>query len=129
MTILTVACCATLMDDANHLAMCLGESSADAQTYAIAGWQDAQGNSYAAACFLSESMAQDVREGPVQRPEWDTEELIDMTAAHRAQAALVIWDQEGDIPQAEPGKITVVGGMDGPGALTAMGLQIAPDGA
>ena len=123
MTRLTVACCATMTDDASHLAMCLGQSDADAQTYANAGWQDAQGNLYAAASFLSESMTQ----GPTKsltRPAWDTEPyVVNMTGAARAQAALVIWDGEGPIPQAAPGQITVVGGMAGPDALAAMGLE------
>ena len=122
MTRLTVGCCATMTDDANHLAMCLGQSDADAQTYANLGWQDAQGNLYAAASFLSESMTQDPQQA-LTRPAWDTEGLIDMTAAARAQAALVIWDREGPIPQAAPGQITVVGGMSGQEAINAMGLE------
>ena len=127
MTRLTVACCTTMRDDASHLAMCLGQSHADAQTYVNAGWQDADGNLYAAASFLSESMTQDPQQS-LTRPEWDTEPYtVNMTGAARAQAALVIWDGEGDIPQAAPGQIAVVGGMAGPDALAAMGLTIVPD--
>ena len=127
MTRLTVACCATMTDDASHLAMCLGQSDADAQTYVNAGCQDAQGNLYAAASFLSESMTQDPQ-GTLQRPAWDTEPYtVNMTAAARAQAALVIWDGEEPTPQAAPGQITVVGGMPGRDALAAMGLTPVPD--
>ena len=123
MTRITVACCTTMADDASHLAMCLGQSDADAQTYVNAGWQDADGNLYAAASFLSESMTQDPQ-GVLQRPAWDTEPyVVNMTGAARAQAALVIWDREGPIPQAAPGQITVVGGMAGLDALAAMGLD------
>ena len=129
MTRLTVACCATMTDDANHLAMCLGQSDADAQTYANAGWQDAQGNLYAAASFLFESMTQDPQQS-LTRPGWDSDRpyTVNMTGAARAQAALVIWDGEGPIPQAAPGQITVVGGMDGPSALAAMGLTTPSHG-
>ena len=124
MTRLTVACCATMTYDASHLAMCLAEGPADAATYANAGWQDADGNLYAAASFLSESMTQDPQQA-LTRPAWDTEPYtINMTGAARAQAALVIWDGEGPIPQAAPGQITVVGGMTGPEALAAMGLSV-----
>lgn len=124
MTRITVACCATLLDDGNALAMCLGQSSADAQTYANTGWQDAQGNLYAAASFMRESMTQDPQQ-TLDRPEWDVEPyVVNMAGAARAQAALVVWDREGDIPQAQPGQITVVGGMSGPEALAAMGLSV-----
>ena len=124
MTRLTVACCTTMRDDASHLAMCLGQSDADAQTYANAGWQDAQGSLYAAASFMSESMTQDPQQA-LTRPAWDTEPYtVNMTAAARAQSALVIWDRDGPIPQATPGQITVVGGMAGPEALAAMGLSV-----
>ena len=129
MTRLTVACCATIADDATHLAMCLGQSDADAQTYVNAGWQDADGNLYAAASFLSESMTQDPQ-GVLQRPAWDSDQpyTVNMTGAARAQAALVIWDGEGPIPQAAPGQITVVGEMAGPEALVAMGLSVVEMG-
>ena len=123
MTRLTAACCVTIADDASHLAMCLGQSDADAQTYVNAGWQDADGNLYAAASFLFASMTQDPQQA-LQRPGWDTEPyVVNMTGAARAQAALVIWDREGPVPHAAPGQITVVGGMAGPEALAAMGLS------
>ena len=127
MTRLTAACPADLTDDANHLAMCLGQSDADAQTYANLGWQDAQGNLYAAASFLSESMTQDPQQA-ITRPEWDVEPYtVNMTGASRAQAALVVWDRVGPVPQATPGAITIVGGMDGIAALASMGLTPVPD--
>ena len=130
MTRLTVACCITMTDDASHLAMCLGQSDADAQTYANLGWQDAQGNLYAAASFLSESMTQDPTKS-LTRPAWDTEPYtVNMTGAARAQAALVVWPGEaedpGDPPLAQPDKITVIVGLPGVEALAAMGLIPVP---
>ena len=121
---ITVACPGDLIQDANHFAMCLGEGPADAQTYGTPALQDAQGNLYAVASFMSQSMTQDPQETP-QRPSWDVQPYtVNMTGAGRAQAALVIWDGTGPIPQAQPGQITVIGGMSGPEALAAMGLSV-----
>ena len=57
---------------------------------------------------------------PVTAPEWDA----DLEAAQQAQAALVVWraDDGGEPPLAQPDKITVIVGMPGRDALTAMGL-------
>ena len=121
---ITVACPEGLIPDANNFAMVMAFSEADAQTYRNPRWQDADGNLYAAASFMSESMTQDPQ-GTLQRPAWDTEPYaVNMTAAARAQSALVIWDRDGPIPQAAQGQITVVGGMAGPDALAAMGLSV-----
>jgi hypothetical protein len=54
-----------------------------------------------------------------------------MVAANRAQAALVFWmpeyDEEGQLvtppPQAEPDKLTAIGGPEGLAALQMMGLE------
>ena len=119
----TAACAADMQVDVPHLAMCLAQGPADAATYDSLSRQDADGNLYAVASFLADRMTQDPQQA-LTRPAWDTEPyIVNMTAAARAQAALVIWDGEGPIPQAAPGQITVVGGMPGPDALAAMGLS------
>jgi hypothetical protein len=54
-----------------------------------------------------------------------------MAAANRAQSALVFWmpeyDEEGQLvtppPQAEPDKLTAIGGPEGLAALKMMGLE------
>ena len=58
---------------------------------------------------------------PVTAPEWEA----DLEAAQQAQAALVVWraDDGGEPPFAQPDKITVIVGMPGRDALTAMGLS------
>ena len=58
---------------------------------------------------------------PVTAPEWEA----DLEAAKQAQAALVVWraDEGGEPPLAKPGAITVIVGMPGRDALTAMGLE------
>ena len=124
---LTAACAADMQADALHLAMCLAEGPDDAATYDSLSRQDADGNLYAVASFLADHMTQDPTQ-TLQRPAWDVQPYtINMAAAHRAQAALVVWDREGPIPQAAPGAITIVGGMSGPAALAAMGLTPVPD--
>ena len=67
---------------------------------------------------------------PVTAPEWEAdleetqEAQADLEAAQQAQAALVVWraDDGGEPPLAQPDKITVIVGMPGIDALTAMGL-------
>jgi len=125
---LTTACPADLIADANQLAMCLGQSAADGLTYGTLGWQDGNGNTYAAASFLARPEWIAGATQPLQRPAWDTEGIIDMDAAERAQAALVV-HLGGDepVPQAAPGALTVVAGDDGLAAMAALGLGQAPE--
>ncbi len=125
---LTVACPDALRDDANHLAMVLAFSAADALTYGALNWQDADGNLYAAASFVALPEWIVGATQPLQRPKWDSEEIIDMEAAGRAQVALVVWlGGEEPVPAAVPDKLTVVAGDDGLAALGMMGMTPVPD--
>jgi hypothetical protein len=114
----TVACAAALVPDANHLAMVLGQSAADARTYAIGAWQDGNGNPVACASFLARTEWLEGAQSALVRPAWDTDQSIDMTAAARAQAAL---DLSPGV-QAGPGKLAVIIGLSGADALAAMGV-------
>ena len=121
---ITVACPEALRDDANDLAMVLAFSEADANTYGALNWQDADGNLYAAASFIARPEWIMGAQSPLVRPEWDAEPYtISMAAANRAQAALVFWAGDGDVPQAAPDKLTAVIGDNGPAMLAAMGLS------
>jgi hypothetical protein len=130
---LNVSCPEAMIDDANDLAMALGEGPADASTYGAATWQDAAGNLYTVASFPNHLLHQDPAQA-IDRPAWDVEPYgINMTGAQRAQAALVIWTGPGDdpgnpipIPHASPDAITVVAGGNGQAALAAMGLVAIP---
>ena len=116
----TAACPEALIEDANHLAMCLAFSEADGETYRTpCGCQDAAGNRYACASFEARDEWLTAAQSPLQRPEWDTASIIDMAAAARAQAALVFTLTP---VSASPTKLTAVGGMDGADAVAAMGL-------
>ena len=129
MTRLTVSCPEALRDDANNLAMVLAFSQADANTYGALNWQDDEGNLYAAASFIARPEWIAAATQPLQRPEWDTDNHINMTGAARAQAALVVWlGGDEPIPQAAPDALTAVAEDDGPAMLMAMGLtQLAHD--
>ena len=115
------------MDDANALAMAIAYSEADGMTYRAATWEDANGQRYAAASWEARPEWVAAATQPLQRPAWDTESIIDMAAASRAQAALVFWMGEGAPPAASPLALTAIGGMSGPNALALMGLTPVED--
>ena len=119
MSRITAAAPEALVSDANNYAMCLGQSEADGQTYRGLNWTDADGNLYAAASFEARDEWITFAQAPLVRPAWDVDEIIDMVAAERAQAALVYAVEP---VLAAPGALTAIGGMDGVGALAAMGL-------
>lgn len=124
---ITAAAPEAMMDDANALAMAIAYSEADGQTYRAATWQDAQGNLYAAASWEARPEWIAAATQPLTRPAWDTEQIIDMAAAARAQAALVFWMGEGEPPQATTTALTAIAGMSGPDALALMGLTPVED--
>ena len=123
---ITAAAPKALRDDCNQLAMVLAFSEADANTYGALNWQDADGNLYAAASWEASEQWIDLVQAPLVRPEWDADEIIDMEAAERAQAALVYWtpDGETEATPASPAALTAIGGVNGLDALAAMGLTI-----
>jgi hypothetical protein len=128
---LTVACPDEMRADANNLAMVLAAGPADAQTYGELKWQDGDKNLYACASFEARMEWIIGASSQLIRPEWDTENIIDMAGAQRAQQAIVLWmgpgdDQENPIstPTATPDKLTVVAGDDALASLSAMGIQI-----
>jgi hypothetical protein len=116
---ITAAVPEALIPDGNQLAMAIGLGPADGQTYVIPNWQDADGNRYAAASFEARPEWVEAAQQPLVRPAWDTDEIIDMDAASRAQAAMVFSTEP---VAATPGQITAIGGMPGLAALAAMGL-------
>ena len=119
---MTVACPEALKTAANHLAMVLAEGPADGNTYGGLNWQDASGNLYAAASFVARPEWITAAQSQLVRPAWDVDEIIDMSSAATAQAAIVLYAGEGDIPTAEPNKLTVIAGMEPLAAIAAMGL-------
>lgn len=125
---LTIAVPQAHIDNANHLAMVLGYSEADGLTYRNPSYEDAQGNLYAVASLPVSDGFIVAAESPVVRPEWDTEEVIDMTKASQAQALVTLWAvvDEIDAPQAKLDQITAILGLSGQTAVEAMGLTSVP---
>ena len=116
---LTIACPDALRDGANNLAMVLGYRPDDAETYVGLNWQDAGGNLYACASLIVSDAFTTAAQSGLQRPAWDTDNIIDMGAARRAQAALVF----SLTPVAAiPDKLTACAGDDALAVLAAMGL-------
>ena len=116
---LTIPCPAAWRPDANHFAMVLGYGPSDAETYVALNWQDADGNLYAVASLpVSDAFTTTAQSG-LQRPAWDVDNIIDMDAARRAQAALVFSLTP---VTAMPNKLTACVGDDALATLAAMGL-------
>ena len=84
----TIAAPANHIPDANQLALCLGESPADDQTFDTASYQDASGNLYAVASTVTKPIFVEMAGQPLQAP--DHARGMDLAAATRAQALLQI---------------------------------------
>jgi len=87
-TIATPATPAAQIQDANQLALALGESSADDQTFTTASYQDADGNLYAVCSTVAKPIFAEMAGQPLQAP--DHAPGMDLAAATRAQALLQI---------------------------------------
>jgi len=89
----TIVCPEALIPDANQLALVIGESAADDQTFGTPRCEDASGNLYAVSSAVVagdfESNATTSLEAPAHAPD------ADLTAAERAQAALYVYGQHG----------------------------------
>ena len=84
----TIATPAANIPDANQLALCLGESPADDQTFTTASYQDAQGNLYAVCSTVAKPIFAEMAGQPLQAP--DHAPGMDLAAAARAQSLLKI---------------------------------------
>ena len=123
--ILTIATPEAYIDIANHYAMALGYSTADGETYRTPSWQDAQGNLYAVASLPVTEGFIGAATSALTQPLWDTDSVVDMVKAAQAQALVSLWVPSEDNPlppQATPNQILAILGMDGLGAVSAMGL-------
>jgi len=84
----TIASPVANIADANQLALCLGESSADDQTFGAANYQDDEGNLYAVCSTVAKPIFAQLAGQPLQAP--DHAPGVDLEAATRAQAMLQI---------------------------------------
>ena len=116
----TAAAHEAMIYDCNQYAMCLAYGPDDGKTYGPLNWQDAEGNLYSVASWEAPPEWVYAAQAPLVRPDWDVEEIIDMEAAERAQAALV-YSTEAML--VSPEALTAIGGMEGLEAVEAMGLS------
>lgn len=118
----TIAVPESLIADANQLALCLGESASDDQTFASTNWQDADGSLYAVCSTVAKPVFVALAAQPLQAPAHVPD--VDLEAAARAQMLVSINDQP-----AGPDRIAVVLGdrlesaMD---HIAALGLGTVP---
>ena len=115
----TIAAPAAHIPDANQLALCLGESSADDKTFTSASYQDADGNLYSVASTVAKpvfaQMAGQQLKALAHAPG------VDLKAASKAQSILKINDGI-----AGPNVIAVILGSNADSAqdhIAALGLK------
>jgi len=84
----TIAAPELLTSLANELALCLGESRADDQTFIGANYQDVDGNLYAVCSTVAKPIFAELAGQPLQAPDHAPD--MDLEAATRAQALLQI---------------------------------------
>ena len=84
----TIAAPVAHTQDANQLALALGESSADDQTFTNASYQDADGNLYAVCSTVAKPIFAQIAGQPLQAPDHAPD--MDLAAATRSQALLQI---------------------------------------
>ena len=116
---ITIPCPDALRADGNHFAMALGSGPAEALTYGSLNWLDTAGNLYACASLIVSDTFVSNAQSTLSRPAWDVDNIIDMDAARRAQAALVFSLTP---VTAMPDKLTACAGDDALAVLAAMGL-------
>ena len=76
---------------ANQLAMALGLSVNDKNTYTDLKYTDVDGNLYAVASFIASIAAASKADAPLERPAWDVEnEDIDMELAEHAKTLVAL---------------------------------------
>ena len=118
----TIAAPAAYIPDANQLALCLGESSADDQTFNASNYKDAQGNLYAVASTVAKPIFAEMAGQPLKAP--DHASNMDLAAATSAQALLQI-----NNGTANPDVIAVILGDRLESAqdhIAALGLSLVP---
>lgn len=119
----TVAVHESLIVQANNLAAIIGAGPDDMQTFGASPWRNVEGEAFALASFVGPSDLPAVLEAGLSRPTWDADGIVDLALATGALAVLDVLDPEiGAAPLATKGRIAVVPEMEGPAAISALGL-------
>lgn len=114
----TIAAPVSMLDDCNALAVCLGESAGDANTFTQATHKDAEGNEYAVASTVAKPVFTDMAREELSAPYYSPD--VDLEAAGRAQALLSIGGK------ASPGVVAaIIGGRleSAQDHIKALGLE------
>ena len=130
MSRIIMICPAAHVGDANQLAMALGDSVASWQhTFGAASRPDADGALYSLASWDTDDAWLVAVQSVPERPAWDADNAVNMAAAIRAQARVLVYDPaSGDpVPQASAAAILILPGE--PMAMAAAaGLVRVPEG-
>ena len=101
---LTCAVPEALIAAANHLAVAIGESAGDFESFQSADWVDTQGNKYAVSSMQCTQTLFQYAGGMLQRRDFAPEDWS-FELASFAQSKIALWMGEGTIPTADPAKI------------------------
>ena len=80
------------MEIANHLALIMGESTADINTFTSAGWQDADGNLYSVCSAASKPVVLSALTKGLPNPLPSHAANADVTKAHQALDMIELYD-------------------------------------
>jgi len=119
---MTIACPKALMEDANHLAVSVGTNEADFGTFANCNYKKGFGQ-YCVRAFPCPPEFFDTLVAEPQLRDFAPENWS-KTKAETAQAALLIYQGEGNLPQAQAGKIVVIADIEPFSAIAEMGLTL-----
>lgn len=123
---IAIVCPEALVADANHLALALANSEADALSFLAPQWVDPDGNFYSVASWEDNADWVGASHAGLLRPDWDTDEVIDLAAVSRAKDALDCWaptEETPGLPRPSPTRIRVLVGINGPASLLSTGLR------
>ena len=80
------------IEQANHLALVMGESTADIGTFVTADWQDAEGNLYAVCSALSKPIVLGALTKGLPNPLPSHATAVDVTKAQQALDLIVLYE-------------------------------------
>jgi hypothetical protein len=123
----TIAAPESMMAGANQLALCLGQSAADDQTFRVANYQDAQGKKYAVASTVAKPNFVTGAQTQILAPEFAPD--VDLVAASLMQSRLSIGSLESPVAANPAGMAAIVGNRfeSAQDHLAALGLEPVED--
>ena len=123
----TIAAPEAMIDSANQLALCLGQSAADDQTFRVANYQDSQGGLYAVASTVAKPNFVTGAQSQLVAPEFAPD--VDLSAARAAQARLSIGSLDSPITATTTGMAAILGDRleSAQDHLAALGLEPVPE--